>query len=71
MDMTWIIEDYKAIASRQRQIGIEEGHIICTRCKSLGFYEYCDEEGAIYWTVCDACKNPLNLRPPTATGYQG
>lgn len=66
-----IIDDYKAIALRQRQIAIQEGTMLCPTCKSVGYYEYSDEEGAIYWTVCTTCNNPMQRPPPTATAYQG
>ena len=68
--MSPIVEDYQAIATRWRRIAIEEGRIICPTCKNAGWHEYCDEEGAIYFTECDTCKNPLKHKPPTAT-YSG
>ena len=69
--MPYICEDYKAIADRLRIIPIEEGRLRCPTCKSAGWHQYCDEEGAIYWTECDTCKNPLKSKPPTAIVYAG
>lgn len=65
-----IIDDYKYIASRIREIGIQEGRDHCPTCKSIGWHQYYDEEGGLYYTKCDTCKNPLELPPPTAP-YQG
>ena len=59
--MPYIVEDYRAIARRQREIAICEGHIICPTCKSLGWHQYSDEEGGIYFTECSTCGNPLKL----------
>ena len=66
--MSSIIEDYKAIADRQRDIAIMEGYRLCTRCQNTGFHEYWDEEGGAYYTECEVCRNPLKRKPPT---YQG
>jgi hypothetical protein len=64
-----IIEEYAFIAKRQRQIGIEEGRFQCPTCQTTGYHQYYDEEGCLYYTVCDTCKNPLNHKPPNA--YNG
>lgn len=61
-----LVDDHKYIALRIRQIAIEEGRGICPTCKSEGWHEYSDPEGAIYFTECDTCKNPLKRKPPTA-----
>jgi hypothetical protein len=70
--MPYIVEDYRAIARRQREIAIMEGHVICPTCKSKGWHEYADEEGGIYFTECSTCGNPLKLpRIPPDTLYVG
>jgi hypothetical protein len=67
--MVSIIDDFKNIATRQRQIAIQEGIILCPTCQSTGFQQYYDEEGGEFWSVCNTCKNSLNRPPPTS--YQG
>jgi len=63
-----LIDDYHYIARRQRQIAIEEGRILCPTCKTQGWHEYADDEGSIYFTECDTCKNPFKRKAPSYTG---
>lgn len=67
--MTPIIDDYESIAKRQREISILEGRRGCPTCQTTGYHQYYDEEGCLYYTECDTCKNPLKLKPPNA--YHG
>jgi hypothetical protein len=62
-----LIDDHRYIAERLRQITIEEGRMECPTCKSRGWHEYCDEEGAIYFTECGTCRNPHKLKAPAYT----
>lgn len=56
-----IVEEYRSIARRLREITITEGRVKCPTCESRGWHEYCDEEGGVYFTECSTCCNPLKL----------
>jgi hypothetical protein len=63
-DMSFIIEDYKAISDRQIAIAIEEGQLACPACQSSGWHQFCDEEGGLYYSVCEVCRNPFGEPQP-------
>ena len=56
----------KPLVARAVQIAIEEGRVECPTCKSLGWHQYSDEEGGLYYSECQTCRNPLRRSQPSA-----
>jgi hypothetical protein len=62
-----LIDDFKYIAERVRQIAIAEGRAKCPTCQDRGHREYYDVDGCVYFTTCDTCKNPANKPSPASS----